>query len=66
MNTLKTDLDLNLPVGIPDLPPPWPPTDVAIDWWMNRAALSGNLVASEERLASPRREHFDEPFILRE
>ncbi len=44
MNTRSLDLDLDLPTDIPDLPPPWPPTDVAIEWWMNCAEWYPNPV----------------------
>ena len=62
MNTLNLDLDL--PTDIPDLPPPWPPTDVAIAWWMDRAASSLNPVPHDECLDRQSREHQHEPFVF--
>ena len=64
MNTRSLDLDLDLPTDIPDLPPPWPPTDVAIEWWMNRAEWYPNPVPLDECLDRPSREHQSEPFVL--
>ena len=64
MSTRKLDLDLDLPTDIPDLPPPWPPTDVAIEWWMNRAEWDPNPVPLDERLNRQAREHQSEPFVL--
>lgn len=64
MDTRNIDLDLDLPTDIPDLPPPWPPTDVAIEWWMNRAAWYPTQIPFEERLNRESRAHHSEPFVL--
>lgn len=64
MSILKVDLDLDLPTDIPDLPPPWPPTNLAIEWWMNLAACYPSLIPFEERLNRKSREHHSEPFVL--
>ncbi len=65
MSTRNLDLDLNFPTDIPDLPPPWPSTEVAIEWWLERARFFPDPAALERQLASSHREHFDAPFIMR-
>jgi len=63
MSIPSLDLDLDLPTNIPELPPPWPPTEVAIEWWLNGTVCVPSL-SFEKRLRNPHREHHDEPFVL--
>jgi hypothetical protein len=64
MSTRNPDLDLDLSTDIPDLPPPWPPTDVAIQWWQSfKRMMPGNLTL-DDYLARTGREHYDEPFVM--
>lgn len=65
MKTHNLDLDLDLPSDIPDLPPPWPETAVAIEWWMQRAQWPSGAMPLDERLSLPFRTHYDQPFVLR-
>lgn len=64
MSIRSSNLDLDLPTDVPDLPPPWPPTDVAIEWWMSVQRELTPSPTLNERLAYSYRQHFDVPFVL--
>lgn len=65
MSTHSLDLDLSLPTDIPDLPPPWLPTDVAIEWWAASAPQGPDAESSlGQRLTDAHRAHCVEPFVL--